>query len=199
VLPPEVRIYACAEWGAQPPRRPIVLTGRPRRIIEHHTAGHAPSLDREPGETLAEVKAYARALQRDHFARGWIDTGYNFLVSRAGHVLEGRHGSKAAIATGRMVISAHCRGENDQPGIEYEHLGMESLTAAQKRASIELHAWICRQTGIRPVEFHPHARFNSTECPSAIVRDWLPELRDAVTRRLRGRAAARDDERSKRF
>jgi hypothetical protein len=169
------------------------------RVVEHHTAGHAPNLDRASGETLAEAKAYARALQRDHFRRGWRDTGHNFLVSRSGHVLEGRHGSVSAIRAGKMVVSAHCPGQNDQPGVEHEHTGTEALTAAQKRASIELHAWICRQTGIKPVEFHPHARFSSTECPSAIVRDWLPQLRNAVNRRLGESASARDDDRSKRF
>jgi hypothetical protein len=180
----ELKIYTCAEWGAEAPRRPILVTGRPMRIIDHHTAGHAPNLDHKPSETLEEAKAYARGLQRDHIGRGWSDTGQNFLVSRSGHVLEGRHGSVSAIAAGKMVISAHCPGQNDQPGIEHEHFGTEALTRPQKKASIALHAWICRKTGIRPTEFYPHGDFNRTDCPSATVRDWIPELKTAVIREL---------------
>jgi hypothetical protein len=155
------------------------------RVIEHHTAGHAPNLDRRADETLAEAKAYARALQRDHFRRGWRDSGHNFLVSRGGHVLEGRHGSISAVTAGKTVESAHCPGQNDQPGVEHEHAGPETLTALQKRASIALHTWICRSTGIPAREFYPHADFGNTECPSAAVTRWLPELRAAVARELK--------------
>ena len=187
----ELKIYTCEEWGAKPPRHPITAAGRPQRVIDHHTAGHAPRLDASPTESLEEAKAYARAIQNHHMSpdphdpsKPWSDTGQNFLVSRSGHVLEGRHGSLRAISSGRMVVSAHCPGQNSQPGIEHEHFGTEDLTPTQQQASIALHAFICRHTGIRPTEFYPHKHFFPTECPSPIVERWLPELKRTVAHEL---------------
>ena len=170
----DFQIISCADWGAAPPKQKIVLVGRPVRVIDHGTDGHAP-----PGSDPRQSgMAYARALQHSHFGRGWIDSGHNFLVTRDGVILEGRHGSLAAIKAGRMVESAHCPGQNDQPGIEHEHFGSdEGLTDVQKQASIWLHALICRSTGIRPTDFFPHKQFFSTDCPTAHIEQWLPELR----------------------
>jgi N-acetylmuramoyl-L-alanine amidase len=175
------RIVTCREWGARPPRRAAVLCGPPRRIIVHHTAGHAT----DAGSWYERAVAYARMLQAFHMDdHGWNDSGHNFLVCRGGQILEGRHGSLFAVKAGRMVVSAHCPGQNDQPGIEHEHLGDEALTAVQKAASMWLHSFICARTGIRPSELHPHSAFHPTDCPTAGVVAWLPELRRAVAREL---------------
>jgi hypothetical protein len=169
----EFRIIPCDEWGAAPPRQPIAPAGTPVEIIFHHTAGHHPELDLEPTESREEAMAYARAIQRDHMHRTppFIDSGHNFLVTRSGHILEGRHGSRDAINAGRMVVSAHCVGHNSQPGIEHEHLGTEPMTRRQRRASVWLIAKICRKTGIDPREVHPHGEFNATECPGVLRAD----------------------------
>src|SRR4051812_29553935 len=139
---PEFRIIPTAEWGAAPAKQGITSAGRPHEIIFHHTAGHHQELDHTPTETLAEAKGYARSIQHDHMHRSppFIDSGHNFLVTRSGHILEGRHGSLAAVNSGRMVVSAHCVGHNEQPGIEHEHIGNEKMTKKQRRASVWLHA-----------------------------------------------------------
>ena len=64
-----------------------------------------------------------------------------------------------------MVQSAHCKGHNQQPGIEHEHIGGETMTPAQREASLLLHEFICRNTGIDPHAIHGHGEFNDTECP----------------------------------
>jgi len=179
------KVITCADWGAQPPASPIRTTGRPARIIFHHTEGLAARLDGDPAESRAEAAAYARMLQLDHIRkRGWADSGHNFLITRNGHILEGRHGSLDAVKAGRMVVSAHCPGQNDQPGIEHEHVAGQDLTAAQKAASVWLHAFICRRTGIRPTEIHPHREYYATDCPTSGLVDWLPALRLQVAREL---------------
>jgi hypothetical protein len=61
--------------------------------IFHHTAGHHPNLDAHAGESYAEGVAYAKAIQRSHFANGWIDSGHDFLITRSGFIFEGRHRS----------------------------------------------------------------------------------------------------------
>jgi len=186
----QFRIIPCAEWGAKPPSHSIVPAGRPSRIIFHHTAGHHPELDHQPGETLAEAVAYARAIQHSHMSpsstdpsKPWADTGNNFLVTRAGFVFEGRHGSLAAIKAGRMVVSAHCPTQNSQPGIEHEQMDAEPLTPIQWQASVWLHAWICSKTGIKPAEIHGHREFHATECPGALFAD-LPRFRKDVAEAL---------------
>lgn len=179
------RIIPCEEWGAVSPNGAIVSAGRPTKIIFHHTAGHHPELDHKPTESLEEAAAYARAIQHDHMHRNppFIDSGHNFLVTRSGHVFEGRHGSKAAINAGKMVVSAHCVGQNSQPGIEHEQIGTEPMTPQQREASLWLHEKICRKTGITPNAVHGHGEFNSTECPGAL-KGQLASFRQELTERL---------------
>jgi hypothetical protein len=178
------RIIPCGEWGAASPRGRIKTSPKPSRTIFHHTAGHHPNLDADAGESYAESVAYAKAIQRSHFANGWVDSGHNFLITRSGFIFEGRHRSLKAIAAGRMVVSAHCLGQNDQPGIEHEHRGKETMTPIQYEASVWLHAWICRRCGIRPVAIYPHRKFFATACPANLA-DAIPGIRRDVAAALR--------------
>ena len=171
------KIILASDWGALPPRQPISRVGKPDKIIFHHTAGHAP------GSSEADAKAYARSIQRDHMRRDFIDSGHNFLVTRAGHILEGRRGSLAAINDGVMVSSAHCPNENSNPGIEHEHNGNEPMTAAQREASLFLHELICRKTGIKPTAIHPHKEFFATACPGSLEPE-LKRFRKELKKRL---------------
>jgi hypothetical protein len=177
-------IITTAEWGARPPSQPITTVGQPTKIIFHHTDVLHPEIDHVAGDTLEEAKALARAIQRDHMdKRGFIDTGQNFLVTRSGHVLEGRHGSLDAITAGRMVDSAHCVGQNHHPGIEHEHKGDQQMTDVQRQASLALHEFICRHTGIKPTEIHPHHEFDNTKCPGALEPE-IARISAELTRRL---------------
>jgi hypothetical protein len=180
-------IILTSEWGAVNPTRPITRVGKPNKIIFHHTDGHHPDLDQDSGESRAEAIAFAKAIQRDHMHRQppdgpFIDSGHNFLVTRSGLVLEGRHGSVAAIMDGVMVQSAHCPDQNTQPGIEHEHIGNEQMTPEQREASLFLHEFICRHTGIKPNEIHPHREFFNTECPGVLNTALGQFRRDLATR-----------------
>lgn len=175
---PAPKIIGCDAWGARPPSSAITPAGKPDKAIVHHTAGHAP------GTSLEDAKAYARSIQNDHMNRPppdgpYKDSGHNFLVMRNGLILEGRHGSIAAIVRGVMIQSAHCPGQNDQPGVEHEHISGEAMTNPQKQASIDLHTWICLETGIVPSAIHGHGEFFATACPDNLTA-WLPDLRRAV-------------------
>jgi hypothetical protein len=131
ISPLPFRVIPCTEWGAAQPKGALSRVGKPVRTIFHHTAGHVPNLS--AGETYEEARAYARAIQRSHFRNGWLDSGHNFLVTRGGYILEGRHRSLAEIRAGKMVASAHCLGQNDQPGIEHEQVDPQALTPIQRR------------------------------------------------------------------
>jgi hypothetical protein len=179
--PPIVRPQ---EWGAQPPRGEIRSAGRPTHALFHHTAGHAPQLDRAADESRAELFRYARELQAFHFSEGWIDSGHNFLIGRNGLILVGRHGSYSAVRAGRMVVSAHCPGQNDQPGVEHEHAGAERMTVEQLRSSAWLYAWIIWACGMRSTgTILPHRQFFPTSCPGSLVSQ-LDDVRRLVVRYL---------------
>jgi N-acetylmuramoyl-L-alanine amidase len=184
-LPKPFRIIPCKEWGAVPASGAIPRVGKPDRIIFHHTAGHHPNLDASSGESYVEAAAYARAVQHYHMAgNGWLDSGHNFLVCRNGFIFEGRHGSLDAVSAGRMVQSAHCVGQNDQPGIEHEHVDPEEMTPIQRDASVWLMAWICDHTTIVPSAIHGHREYNLTSCPGSLFYPDLPGLRASVAAEL---------------
>lgn len=176
------RVVPCAQWGAAPPKGAISRVGKPARTIFHHTASHVPNLS--AGETFEEACAYARAIQQAHFRNGWIDSGHNFLVTRGGFILEGRHRSLGSVKAGRMVDSAHCPGQNDQPGVEHEQVDPEKLTPIQREASIWLHAWICEKCEVLPRNAaQPHRRYFATDCPGSLTA-MLPAFRKDIAAAL---------------
>jgi hypothetical protein len=173
-------------WGAKPAKAPVVWVGTPARIIFHHTAGHHREIRVPKNESREEAIGYARAIQSFHMhGNGWNDSGHNFLVCRNGLILVGRHQSYTAVKKGKMVLSAHCPGQNDQPGIEHEHLHEEAMTKEQFAASAQLHAWIIDRCNMGSANvIWPHKRFYRTSCPAELEAE-LPALRREVARILR--------------
>jgi len=172
-----LKIYTCPEWGARPPAAEPTLVKTSTRIIFHHTAGHHPEISLPGDESEQEAFRYAQAIQAYHMSQGWNDSGHNFLVCRNGMVLQGRWMTVAAIQQRRMVVSAHCPGQNDQIGIEHEHQGGEEMTAVQREASAQLQAWIARKYGRRGVlPVYPHSRFYQTACPANLAAA-IPPIR----------------------
>jgi hypothetical protein len=168
------KIIVCSQWGAKPPKHGLQLVPQSKRIIFHHTAGHHAEISDPKNESIAESKRYARDIQAFHMGRqrGWTDTGQNFLVCRNGAILQGRHLTVSAIEARHMVMSAHCPGQNDQIGIEHEHVGSEPMTKAQKEASARLMAWIADRYGrktVLPVD--PHSKHFPTSCPANLKSD----------------------------
>lgn len=181
---PAPPIVTCKQWGAKPPKERPVLVGRPDKIIVHHTDGHAPLIAGKNAVQLHQGIEYARMIQNVHMnTNGWNDSGHNFLVCRSGIILQGRWGTVTAIEHGRMVMSAHCPGQNDQPGIEHEHTPNELFTREQLAASVWLMAWICDRTGIRNTQLYGHNTFYNTACPSNLSID-VPSLRADVGKRI---------------
>lgn len=183
-------IADCASWAARPPSSPVtVLPTPPQKIIVHHT-DTPNTTDYSP----AQARALARAMQNDQMdARGWIDTGQHFTISRGGHVLEGRHHSLAALQEGtRQVDSAHCHGQNTVAvGIENEGNYMSTDPRGVQYASlVELCAHICRQYGLRPYQIYGHRDFNATDCPGDRLYALLPQLRRDVAAKVGGDPAA---------
>lgn len=177
-------IIGCDGWGARPPSAPVdVLDRRPVRILVHHTA--SPNVeDRSRGA----AEFVARKIQEFHMdRRGWIDSGQNFMISRGGFVLEGRHRSLEAVRAGhRHVEGAHCTGQNAEAvGIENE--GTYSTVApdgGQWEQLRALCAYVCHQYGIAPTEIDGHRDYKDTLCPGDVFYGMLPKLRVEVAELL---------------
>lgn len=184
----KIDIITCPEWGARHPNGVIRTVGASSRIIFHHTAGHHAEISTPNNESYAEAVRYARDIQAFHMGpeRGWKDSGHNFLVCRNGMILQGRWLTVSAIEERHMVISAHCPDFNDQIGIEHEHKGSESMTAAQRQASARLQAWIAYQYGhkkVLPVD--PHSAHFATDCPANLKAE-IPHIRSLAQQILSG-------------
>ena len=185
------KIISCPTWGAVPPRDgldSIVWTDGPaERIIFHHTAGHHREIFNPLNESELESIFYARDIQAFHMrpeprGRHWNDSGHNFLVCRNGVILQGRWRTIRAIKAKRMVVSAHCPGQNDQIGIEHEHAGNEGMTQVQREASAWLQAWIATTYGKRnPLPVDPHSKHYNTSCPANLVHD-IAKIREMAGR-----------------
>lgn len=183
------RVIPCNEWGALPPRHPIVDAGVYDKAIFHHTSGHHPEFQPpSSGESYAEAEAYARAVQHSHFQRDWADTGNNFLVTRNGYIFEGRHRSLELLGRGHCPVSAHCVGQNGNPGVEFEHVDPEDMTPVQYAAGVWLFSRILSLNNLKPARIYGHKDFNATSCPSALYAD-LPDFRADVAAALKPKPA----------
>lgn len=172
-----LQIVTCPQWRAVKPSGALTPCKQAARIVFHHTAGHHAEITNPADESLEEAIRYAQDIQRFHMeVRGWLDSGHNFLVCRNGVVLQGRWLTVSMIEANRMVISAHCPGQNDQIGIEHEHVSGELPTTAQLNASAGLMAWIAKRYGrVAPLPVQPHSEFFATACPDNLVK-WIPEV-----------------------
>jgi len=172
-------IFSTADWGAAPARGTIqILNPRPTKIIVHHTAT-ANSSD----FSRAHAFALARSIQQSHFARGFIDTGQHFTISRGGFIMAGRHHSLTELNQGAdHVLGAHCTGQNEESvGIENEG----TYTNVQIRDDhytklVRLCAYICQQYDIAPARIFGHRDFVATECPGDRLYNRIPTLRADV-------------------
>ncbi|GAA3370654.1 hypothetical protein GCM10020367_18130 [Streptomyces sannanensis] len=179
-------IHDCAEWGARKPSSPVnVLQTVPHKIIVHHTAT-ANSTD----YSQAHAFSLARSIQNHHMdVRGFIDTGQHFTISAGAHVMEGRHSSEAALASGTQYVeSAHCTEQNTVAvGIETEGtFTTQEPRPAQYTALVQLCTHICRQYGLRAYQIYGHRDFNNTDCPGDRLYALLDRLRADVAAAIGG-------------
>lgn len=183
-VPFPFRMITCPQWGAKQPKggtTSIIRIGKSARVIFHHTAGHHPEISLPNNESDEEAMLYARRIQAAHMApgglgapNGGIDSGHNLLICRGGQILQGRWLTVTAIQNGGMVQSAHCIGQNDQIGIEHEHLGLEPMTSAQRDASARAMAWIAWHYGRRVcLPVYPHNRYFNTACPANLASEMV--------------------------
>ncbi|MFI1418409.1 FG-GAP-like repeat-containing protein [Streptomyces sp. NPDC020731] len=108
VKPP---VITQAEWGASTDYDGTPSYGTEiKAAVVHHTG-----VDSDNSVSCADSRARMRSIQQEHFARGYYDIGYNFVVDRCGQIFEGRSGGMDL-----PVVGAHDVGFNtDTLGISY--------------------------------------------------------------------------------
>jgi hypothetical protein len=181
------RIYATEEWGAAPARVSYFPRKQAEGIVIHHT--EYPN--REPyADHWQEQKAAfenAKEIQRDHFSRGWSDTGQHFTISQGGVITEGRHGTLDAAKCGEVVRGAHAPGANDEWwGIEIagDNRDKFMVTPPQWDVVVALCVWLFRLSG-RKLRIEPHDYFKETSCPGKI-KEKLKDLQEEIIKKLGG-------------
>lgn len=175
------RIYTTKEWAALPAKVSYFPEHAPEGIVIHHTAGANRAPFNDPYRELEAAFATAQQIQRDHFARGWSDTGQHFTISQGGIICEGRHGTYMAAQEGRVLRGAHAPGANDEWwGIEVAGNNTTNyvVTEPQWATLVALCRWLQQVSG-RPLQVQPHRHFKSTICPGKL-ENHMDELRQAM-------------------
>ncbi|MGW1186143.1 FG-GAP-like repeat-containing protein [Streptomyces drozdowiczii] len=140
VKPP---VITQAEWGASTDYDGTPGYGEEiKAAVVHHTG-----VDQDNAVPCSQSKARMRTIQQEHFARGYYDIGYNFVVDRCGQIFEGRSGGMDL-----PVVGAHDVGFNTNTvGISY--IG-NTMTLKPTRAGLEaisrVIAWKFGMYGISP-------------------------------------------------
>lgn len=148
-------------WNALPPHDRVMDDwSRGVTLVVHHTAGSAPKA--RVGEQLE-----MRAIQRLHFAHGWSDIGYNYVIFPSGRVWEGR---------GYNVRGAHTLNHNTQTiGVSFAgNYDVNRPTLRSLRAYRQLVKRL-RQHGavIHAVRGHQQMPDQSTACPGRFLMRTL--------------------------
>ncbi|WP_432194710.1 peptidoglycan-binding protein [Streptomyces sp. bgisy027] len=157
-----VKIISRATWGAKPwdndPRSDgpahVPLSSRTEFFV-HYDGAHPIS---------RTGYAIPRAIEAEHFGRGWAGIGYHFVVSQAGEIFEGR-------GWGRQ--GAHCPGHNVSGiGVQIAIGGDQEPTEAALAACRALYDEACRRTG-RTLAKKGHKDGYATLCPGATLYAWV--------------------------
>jgi hypothetical protein len=183
-------VITTKEWGAKPPLNAPFKRTVPKYVVIHHTFIPKNS----SGGTVEGAKQTARDIQASHMGprNFWSDSGHNFLNSKGGILLEGRHGSIAAARNGFSVQSAHAlqdppglAGGNSSPGIENEgDFNEEVMEDEQWNSLVELCASLCSSCEIDPGNIRGHKDFSDTQCPGRWLYGQIGRLQDEVRAEL---------------
>lgn len=146
-----------ATWGARPWATTVYsvpLTSRTEFVVHYD------------GDTPITRTGFAipRAIDDEHHANGWAGIGYNFVISQAGDVYEGR---------GWDLAGAHCPGHNVIGlGVQVAIGGDQQPTDAALHAADALYAEACARTG-RQLRKTWHGANYATDCPGPQLIAWV--------------------------
>ena len=157
------RIVPRSAWGAASPHGQWDIHSK-NHIVIHHAVTDQDIRD------LSGDCGYMRMIQGWHFNNGWIDIGYNYIITASGRIFEGR---------GLLAVGAHATGHNSWGvGICLQgNFEAQQPTQAQWENLKQLVNYICGEASISKSEIYGHRDFDSTACPGQNLYSRLAELR----------------------
>jgi hypothetical protein len=188
-------VYETADWGARAPKATFESTTPTDMVVHHMDWPNRPLIpDYSPADHSAVVSFafdVARRCQVDHMdSNDWSDTGQHFTVTRDGIVLEGRHGSLAALLAGHCIRGAHAAdsavsppvNDNNSWGVEHEGTYTDvAMPDVQWDASSRLYAAIAHYCSLDTATIKGHRDTGcATECPGSWLESQLPRFRQFV-------------------
>lgn len=139
------------DWSGTP--YSVSLSER-RYFVVHYDGGH-------PIERTGF--AIPRTIDNTHHNNGWSGIGYNFVVSQAGEIFEGR---------GWNFVGAHCPGRNrDGIGVQVAVGGNQKQTDIAEAAVLWLYEQARAKTG-RVLTKGRHGDWYPTECCGPQLTPW---------------------------
>ncbi|MGX4737100.1 peptidoglycan recognition protein family protein [Kitasatospora griseola] len=152
-----VNIISRSQWGARPwatGTSTVPLSERTEFVV--HYDGAVP--------ISRTGTAIPRAIEAEHLGNGWSGIGYNWVISQAGEIFEGR---------GWDLQGAHCPNHNRSGfGVQIAVGGDQAPTDAALRAARELYDLACARTG-RSLAKKGHRDGFATECPGSRLYVWV--------------------------
>jgi hypothetical protein len=154
-----LQIVARSRWGARQwtaeSTPHTVEPGDRRYFVVHYDGAQA---------VLREGASIPRAIDVEHWNRGWSGIGYNFVVGQDGTVWEGR---------GWDRVGAHCPGRNrDGIGVQIAIGGNQVPSAAARYAVRQLYAMACARSR-RALNPTWHGAQYPTDCPGPRLIAWV--------------------------
>ncbi|MGD6762034.1 peptidoglycan-binding protein [Streptomyces sp. BH097] len=157
-----VSIISRATWGAKPwDNNPnssgpasVSLASRTEFFVHYDGGNHITRTG----------AAIPRAIDAEHQAQGWAGIGYNFVVSQAGEIFEGRGWNRQG---------AHCPNHNVTGfGVQIAIGGDQEPTEAALAACRALYDEACKKTG-RTLARRGHKDGFATACPGTALYAWV--------------------------
>jgi hypothetical protein len=177
LFPPDVPFFRRASWGAADPVLPL-RPHVPTRITIHHTATRIDTV-RPLTEKLQALQRFSQSespLAGGRVKPAWADVPYHYYIDPAGAVAEARDPSYAGDSNtpydpaGHLLIVVEGNFEVDR------------LTDAQQRALEAVVPALAGRWGIAGDRIAGHRDFAATACPGKQLYDFIPRLREVVSR-----------------
>lgn len=173
-------IHGAGEWGSSASKN--TQSFNPTGLILHHTVTENRKPAREQCAELVRTWELMRSMQRYHVQTlGWVDIGYNFVVSIGGVIVEARRGSLRAAQRGKLTRGAHAgtRKLNEQNwGVAVEGNTDEyEMSPEQLDSLCELCAHLCFWGDVDTAVIKGHRDIRNTICPGKFLYSTLNIIR----------------------
>jgi hypothetical protein len=128
--------------------------------------------------SISETAQHLRSIQRNHFARGWADIGYHYVIDSSGRIWAGRPVEYQGAHAGNHELNRR------NIGIALTgDFNVQRVPAVQREALAQLLAMLTRRYGISKEQIYDHGAVRNTQCPGFYLSRALPQIVRELDRR----------------